>query len=66
MDNRGRIYENPTEEQIKKQKMLDISEDYEKVKKMNKIERKQHYKKKMNIPKSGQWGKNYFSKKDLT
>lgn len=67
MDDRGRIYLDPTEEQVKNKKLIKLDEeDMKHIRKMKEIERKLLYDKKKILQKSkDQWGKNYFNKRDI-
>lgn len=66
MDDRGRIYLDPTEEQIKSKKLLKLDElDMKRIRKMNEIQRKALYAEKMaSRKKNGPFGKNYFPAKN--
>lgn len=68
MDDRGRIYSNPSEQQIENKKLVKLNEDDMKfIRKMNELERKNLYQKKVLERKSnGVWGKTYFSNKGKT
>lgn len=47
MDSRGHIVENPTDEEIREKKLINISEEFEKIKDMNLEERQDYYNKKV-------------------
>lgn len=62
MDDRGRIYMDPTDEQIENKKLIKLEkQDMELIRKMNELERKALYeKKKAERKANGPFGKRYF------
>ncbi len=62
MDDRGRIYEDPSEEQIKNKKLVKLDEnDLKIIREMNELKRRELYEKKIKErKKNGPYGKNYF------